>query len=1098
MIVRFWLPTIGILVFSACSSGPSTLDGAVVLEEAITLERGALVDSATREITVDGDSTLVGSVEESLTDVRLKLSLIDPDKNSPAPVEVENNLRGSGLEVAALEVPHRSRIRVTLTGAPNATTPGRVKLKLQWFKTDASQFAGQLVAFKAWSAATNATYRADKIKEVALPEMNRAIASLEKVQAGDWLAAEARLLRAHMLQYFKLDFREARAEAQRAAAAFAKLPTPDTLNVARAHYLEALALYEMSDDSEATNPTSDEAKELTRGLLKALGAPESALGPIEKARALAALGALDLGQMLTDDSTRHFEQARTLYQAAGYTAGERDMRFSQPMVLVELGRFAEARIAYDPLLPELDKIQDPELRAQTYLAVTRAQSMDGRIDEAVPLLFKVLSETREHQLRMLEATVLESLGYIYSNRGDLQQAAGFFGQALKIMSEQKGGVEYAFALMAAAGAARKDGDLDRSYELASEAMRRSTIPIAKARAPVELGMYYRAKGDLPNAIATFRKGLAVDLGDPHHHAHTDGRLYLATCEIEYEPSTPADLVEAGKLLDEALATSVKVGDASRQIIAYRNLGYLNARLGKNAAALRNFDRALVLSQELRARSSSTEARATMLRDEQGAFRGYLDIAFANVTRRPPGTLAAASPSELAAVRRLEAARRASFGALRVGSLDAAASSHIDELLQQMGQKSLRIAALLNQKLDAGQAAELQSLQFDMSGLHAELDNLRWSEAAKNDSASSSASTPAWRVLAPGAAQLSYVLAEDHVYVLVRDATGTRLTVLVPTREALEAQLAELTKLDVRTSSAEIEKSLELVSDSLLPTGLLPKDSTTVEIVAEGRIASVPFPALRSPTDPHRRLVDTHDIAMVTSLFGVDAAPRQKAARPFRFVALASGHGTYRDAGQADPTPKLQVATREIKVAAGLFMTQDSTAKIKLLTGAEGNAAALRDIWSSGADVVHFATHALADLRQPIASLLVLPATDEGGRATYLTAGQVQGWRGDTELVFLSACESAIGPPQFAAGMPGLQRAFLRAGARGVIATLAPIEDVLAQEFSADFYKRYTSGESPSRALSETQRAWLVPNPRLSEADQLRRRITALSHAYFTG
>jgi CHAT domain-containing protein len=83
-------------------------------------------------------------------------------------------------------------------------------------------------------------------------------------------------------------------------------------------------------------------------------------------------------------------------------------------------------------------------------------------------------------------------------------------------------------------------------------------------------------------------------------------------------------------------------------------------------------------------------------------------------------------------------------------------------------------------------------------------------------------------------------------------------------------------------------------------------------------------------------------------------------------------------------------------------------------------------------------------------------------------------------------------------MPGLQRAFLRAGARGVIATLAPIEDVLAQQFSADFYTRYTRGVPAERALSETQRAWLVPQPGMSEADQLRRRITALSHAYFAG
>ena len=200
---------------------------------------------------------------------------------------------------------------------------------------------------------------------------------------------------------------------------------------------------------------------------------------------------------------------------------------------------------------------------------------------------------------------------------------------------------------------------------------------------------------------------------------------------------------------------------------------------------------------------------------------------------------------------------------------------------------------------------------------------------------------------------------------------------------------------------------------LLPAGLLPGNSTSVDIVAEGRIAGVPFPGLRSATDSNRRLAETHAITMITSMFAVDEQPRLKHARPFRLVALASGNGTLRSAAVVDAAPKLQAATKEIRIVADLFVARDSNAKVKLLLGAEGSAATLHGIWASGADVVHFATHALADLRQPLASLLVLPATDASGAATYLTAGQVEGWRGDAELVFLSACESAIGPPRFA-------------------------------------------------------------------------------------
>jgi CHAT domain-containing protein len=417
----------------------------------------------------------------------------------------------------------------------------------------------------------------------------------------------------------------------------------------------------------------------------------------------------------------------------------------------------------------------------------------------------------------------------------------------------------------------------------------------------------------------------------------------------------------------------------------------------------------------------------------------------------------------------------------------------------MATKSLRIAALLKRELSESEAGELSSLQGEMSDLHAELDQVRTAAASKTEAAENSRPLMSreWRKLAPGVVQLSYALGQKHAYVWARSESGVLASVLSVTPQDLEQELIEIGDLDRQAAPEKVEQALEKVSVVLMPAGLLPVKSSAVEISAEGRIAGVPFPALRSPADPKRRLVETHSITMITSLFAGEEPPRLKHARPFRLVALASGTGNLRSAAVIDPAPKLQAATKEIRTVADLFVAQDSSAKVKLLLGAEGSAATLRGLWGSGADVVHFATHALADLRQPLASLLVLPATDVNGAPTYLTAGQVEGWRGDIELVFLSACESAIGPPRFAGGMPGLQGAFLRAGARGVIATLWPIEDVLAQEFSEDFYRRFTGGETAAAALSQTQRAWLAPKAGASAAEQTRRRITALAHGFYT-
>jgi CHAT domain-containing protein/tetratricopeptide (TPR) repeat protein len=1091
---RSWVAALCLALLAACARHDAIPDGTRVIDETVTLTRGPATDSAARELVVDDGSIVIAFADEQLTDVRLKIAATDSKGKVLASAEVENNLAGTGVEIAALPVPAGAHVTVTLTSAPDWKAAGRVPLRVQLFSAGAEsspEHSALIAAARAWSAATSTDAHTDSPGKAALASMGRAIAQLEVAHGDAALAAEAHLIHANMLQRSQ-DARDAYAEAQRAAAAFAHLPNPDAHNIARANYIAALALIDISGGSDKGTPTPDAARKLARESLNTLSAPTSALAPVERARAFNALVQVDESMMLADEAFKHLEQARASFEAAGNTAGEFEMRCATASLLVELGEFADAARAFDKLLPQIDQMSSPELRVKTYIAAARAQSFSGRADEGADLMMKTLEVARANHLRRQEATALLGLGYVYQDRSDEMQATAFFEEALKIAREENYVNELVEGLDAAGSVARVNGDYDRALKLHEEAVRLPTSAVLQVRSRFDLAVDIYRTGDIAGSIAMFREALAIDLGDPRSHIYTDGKFVLAQYLAEYDQSTPQDLADALRLNAEARETSIRVRDEWRVIRSWRVAGQIDAHMGQNTKALADYKRTFTMSRDFRKRSASTEARSAMLYDEQMAFRGYLDLVLAGVVKRGANILGEATPAELEAMKLLERARQESFGALRVGTLDAKTSAHVDELLEKMAQKGLRIATLMNGAASDAQTTELHDLQLEMSGLHAELDHLRTSAAAALPL------TPNWRPLAPGAAQVSYASSNQHVYALVRSASGTRITVLAPGRREIEAQLTDFSKLDVRTASKEVEAALERISATLMPAGLLPAKSSAVEIVAEGRIASVPFPALRSPTDPQRRLIETHEVAMVTSLFGVDEAPRQKQARPFRFVALASGHGTYRAATEVDPTPQLHAATKEISTAAALFSAQDPAAKIKLFSGADGNAAALRDIWAAGADVVHFATHALADLRQPVASLLVLPATDTNGKATYLTAGQVQGWRGDAELVFLSACESAIGPPQFAVGMPGLQRAFLRAGARGVIATLAPIEDVFAQQFSADFYQRYTHGETAARALSETQRAWLVPDPKLSEADQLRRRITALSHAYFAG
>jgi CHAT domain-containing protein len=277
---------------------------------------------------------------------------------------------------------------------------------------------------------------------------------------------------------------------------------------------------------------------------------------------------------------------------------------------------------------------------------------------------------------------------------------------------------------------------------------------------------------------------------------------------------------------------------------------------------------------------------------------------------------------------------------------------------------------------------------------------------------------------------------------------------------------------------------------LLPGDVVPADAVDVAIVADDELSLIPFAALRSPSDPARRFAETHAITMVPTLLdtrATEAAP----ARRWRFVAVRgaeSGDSVVSQLRGSPLFPPLPGAAAEVEAVLDRFARDRKG--VQVLEGDTATVAGVRDLMTAGAEVMHFATHGHADLRHPIASLLSLP------HGVWLTAGQIQEWQGNVGLVFLSACETAVGPTRFAEGMPGLQRAFLRAGAGNVVATLWPVEDGLAKQFAEAFYDELSNGIAPAQALARTQRRWISSASGESAQKGTRRRVAAWGYVLY--
>jgi CHAT domain-containing protein len=142
-------------------------------------------------------------------------------------------------------------------------------------------------------------------------------------------------------------------------------------------------------------------------------------------------------------------------------------------------------------------------------------------------------------------------------------------------------------------------------------------------------------------------------------------------------------------------------------------------------------------------------------------------------------------------------------------------------------------------------------------------------------------------------------------------------------------------------------------------------------------------------------------------------------------------------------------------------------------------------------VLHLATHGFywpdklaADRPMLLAGIALAGANRmlrEGGQDGILYALEAQDLDLEgTELVVLSACDTAQGHYDYGDGVAGLVRALRTAGARYVMVTLRPVGDQSAAAFMQRFYHYWldtqTGPSDPAAALRAAQREYLPPNP----------------------
>ena len=171
-------------------------------------------------------------------------------------------------------------------------------------------------------------------------------------------------------------------------------------------------------------------------------------------------------------------------------------------------------------------------------------------------------------------------------------------------------------------------------------------------------------------------------------------------------------------------------------------------------------------------------------------------------------------------------------------------------------------------------------------------------------------------------------------------------------------------------------------------------------------------------------------------------------------------------------PRLPGTRKEVTAVSGMF------AESNPLVGSQATEQELVRLASSGAlrqyDVLHFATHALADDQRPDRSALILSQVDLPDKLEAAMAGEriydgvvtvkeiLREWELDAELVTLSGCQTALGKAAGGEGYIGLAHAFLQVGARSLLVSLWDVEDKATSLLMQRFYENYTGSYDDDR------------------------------------
>jgi CHAT domain-containing protein len=168
----------------------------------------------------------------------------------------------------------------------------------------------------------------------------------------------------------------------------------------------------------------------------------------------------------------------------------------------------------------------------------------------------------------------------------------------------------------------------------------------------------------------------------------------------------------------------------------------------------------------------------------------------------------------------------------------------------------------------------------------------------------------------------------------------------------------------------------------------------------------------------------------------------------------------------DQMNRLVSSRRELERSSASWRTATGVAQpIQILEGTEARSDAFLQALTAAPSIIHLATHVLTSTTRSEHAFLAF-SLDASGSPGLLSTSEIGMLRVPGALVVMTGCATGSGDARVGAGLLGLTRAWMMAGARAVVATNWPVPDIDG-DLMPDFYQHLRSNSS-AEALRRSQ------------------------------